>query len=237
MRVVHEAQMHERSSFVTLTYSDDWIPKDWSLNIRHWQLFAKKLRHRVGKFRYFMCGEYGDKSSRPHYHAIIFGHDFIDKLTEALPPSGKSALWTHPTLQAAWSEDQAKGSRGMVAAGAMSMGSAAYVAGYVMKKAVNPRSRQSYAPRLPEFVSMSRRPGLGASWFETYRSDVFPSDLVRLDGKKFRPPRYYDNKLSESERAELQERRRAALRSEDLTLDRLLTREEIALAQVQQREW
>lgn len=42
---------------------------------------------------------------------------------------------------------------------------------------------------------MSRRPGIGLTWFEKYKSDVYPHDYVVVNGSKVRPPRYYDKKF------------------------------------------
>lgn len=75
LRCVHEAQLHSRNCFITLTYNDEHLPENESLDVEHWQLFAKKLRHRFGKFRFLHCGEYGELG-RPHYHALLFGLDF-----------------------------------------------------------------------------------------------------------------------------------------------------------------
>ena len=84
VRCVHEQQMHEQSCFVTLTYKDtelvhtpDGHP---TLFHEHFQLFMKRLRKKFGdNISYFMSGEYGDETFRPHYHAILFGVDFKDK--------------------------------------------------------------------------------------------------------------------------------------------------------------
>lgn len=88
--------------------------------------------------------------------------------------------------------------------------------------------------RKPEFVTMSRRPGLGTSWFENFKSDVYPADEVVHDGQRFRPPRFYDNMLPEPTLEELKERRRkqAAKHAEDLTPERLRARETVAAARL-----
>ena len=61
-----------------------------------------------------------------------------------------------------------------------------------MKKVTGDASDEHYSGRKPEYTTMSRRPGIGAGWFDKYKSDVFPSDEVILKGKRFKPPRYYD---------------------------------------------
>lgn len=230
LRCVHEAQMHDRNSFVTLTYSPEHLPSDGSLSLEHWQKFAKRLRKRIGSFRFFMCGEYGDENARPHYHACIFGVDFSGDRSFHTEHLGNK-LYTSPLLTEVWG-------KGYCSVGSLTFESAAYVARYVCKKltgeaalirymGVDMTTGEELPPLRREFVSMSRRPGLGAKWFERYRSDVYPSDEVVLEGRRFRPPRYYDDKLSEEELSFFKERRQQAVgaRLADLSFDRLKVRE------------
>lgn len=77
-RCMAEASLHEHKHFLTLTYNDESLPADESLDHRHWQLFAKKVRKHLGPFRFFMCGEYGDQFGRPHFHALLYGLNVPD---------------------------------------------------------------------------------------------------------------------------------------------------------------
>ena len=83
-RCMLEAKYHDKNSFITLTYNDDNIPVaengNYTLVKKDFQDFMKRLRESIGdvKIRYYACGEYGSKSLRPHYHAIIFGYDFSE---------------------------------------------------------------------------------------------------------------------------------------------------------------
>lgn len=188
--------MHERNSFVTLTYAPEHLPPDWSLEPKEVQRWLKRLRERVGPFRYYGCGEYGDMNGRPHYHFLLFGVDFSD---DRLPLSdGKTGrLYTSKTLDASWKY-------GLTAIGEFTFESAAYVARYCLKKVSAP-SMPSYS-RIDsetgeyyeverEFVRMSLRPGIGAKWFDLYKDDCFPSDEVVHKGRKFRVPRYYEGRI------------------------------------------
>ena len=65
VRCVHEAQMYEDNCFVTLTYSDEFLPVGGSLDRRAFPLFMKRLRKEVGALRYFHAGEYGEVNGRP----------------------------------------------------------------------------------------------------------------------------------------------------------------------------
>lgn len=225
IRAVHESEMHKENCFVTLTYAPGALPLDGSLDIRHWQLFAKRLRHVAGPFRFLMCGEYGERTNRPHYHACLFGHNFRAGAV-AVPRKSGHALWSSRVVLDSWR-------LGHVSIGHLTYESAEYVARYVMKKLTGERAKE-YEGRRPPFVNASRRPGLGADWFDRYRGDVYPSDEVRYFERRFRPPRFYDGKLSDLELSTLKAKRLDAVRKrkEDLSVERLRDRERFAEARL-----
>lgn len=236
LRCMHESSLHARNSFVTLTYSPSMLPKDGSLDVRDWQLFAKRVRRTMGSFRFLSCGEYGARSLRPHFHALIFGHDFSHDRIDI-----NKKLYTSPTLERLWG-------KGMVSVGPVVYQTAAYVANYILKKATGKLSEERYMRYdsttgecwqvRPEFITMSRKPGLGTGWLEKYSSDVYPSDEVVFDGKKFRPPRFYDSKLPEEVLAGYKAKRvmRARERAGDYTPARLRVQEEVALSNLARKE-
>ncbi len=86
----------------------------------------------------------------------------------------------------------------------------------------------------PEYVTMSRRPGIGSTWLAKFKSDVYPADEVVHEGKRYRPPRFYDSQLAGEELDEYKVKRRRALvnRVKDLTPDRLASREKCLEASV-----
>lgn len=178
--------MHELNVFITLTYSDEFLPPDGSLVKRHFQTFMKRLRklHGHRKVRYFHCGEYGDQTNRPHYHAILFGIDFADKRLHSKNAQG-NPLYVSDTLDKLWG-------LGNCWLGAVTFESAAYVARYCLKKVNGDLAESHYEGREPEYATMSRRPGIGAGWYEAFKDDVYPSDFVVLRGHKVSPPKYYD---------------------------------------------
>lgn len=195
--------MHESSSFVTLTYDPAFLPKDGSLSVETCQLFLKRLRARLEprRIRFFLCGEYGEQFARPHYHAIIFGYDFPDKVKLEKP--GEYALFSSAELSEIWG-------LGFCSIGAVSFESACYVANYATKKITGAKAAEHYRGRRPEFLLMSRRPGIGRSWIDQFSSDVYPSDEVVVRGVQARPPRYYDQVLAakDPELLELLKKRR-----------------------------
>lgn len=238
--------MHRDNAFLTLTYDEENLPRDGSLDLTHWQKFAKRLRKQIGPFRFYHCGEYGDENKRPHYHAAMFGLDFHQDRQEVTQPGQTHRLYRSKTLDHLWG-------KGACRIGELTFESAAYVARYVMKKISPPHddnSAEEYWEHYgrydeetgdtwavtPEYVTMSRKPGIGTTWFQKYKSDVYPSDEVVIKGRRFRPPRFYDLQLAEDELRELQIKRIQNLegKRKDLTPDRLKTRERVQ--ELRQRE-
>ena len=150
----------------------------------------KRLRKTGVEARYFHCGEYGDQTGRPHYHACLFGHAFPDREKWAVRKG--NPVWRSDELERLWPYGNSE-------IGSLTFESAAYVARYVTKK-VTGRDADSHYERLdpstgelvqiePEFATMSRRPGIGSGWFEKFGTDVFPSDEVVVNGHPSKPCR------------------------------------------------
>ena len=152
IRCVHESQMHEQNCFITLTYSDEFLPENGSLQLKHFQDFMKRLRFHVGGgIRFFHCGEYGEENGRPHHHAIIFNHDFADK--KVWKTNNGVVLYRSKILEELWPY-------GFATVGCVSFESAAYVARYITKKVNGDMADSHYLGREPEYITMSRRPGV-----------------------------------------------------------------------------
>lgn len=195
-RLMHESSLHAKSCFLTLTYDDDHIPKDGSLNRSHLSTFFKDLRARCdyygkGKVKYFACGEYGEKFSRPHYHAALFGPfdcaSFDSERHEEEPSRSGDRQFSHADLTACWPH-------GLHRFSELSFESAAYVARYCLKKVSGAQQASHYGDRVPEFQTSSN--GLGKGHVERWLSDVYPADHVVIPGRgAFMPPPYYDRVL------------------------------------------
>ena len=195
-RIMHEASLHRSNVFVTLTYSNEHVPEDGSLHYDHFQRFMKRLRKRFAPstVRFYMCGEYGENYSRPHFHACLFNCDFDDKVIWKLSSSGFH-IYRSAVLESLWPY-------GYSSIGDVTFESAAYVARYVMKKITGQAAERHYEvvsretgeifSRTPEFNRMSLKPGIGGGWFDKYTSDVFPRDYVVVNKHECRVPRYYD---------------------------------------------
>lgn len=172
-RIILESYCHAESLFVTLTYNDENLPADRSLNPRHLQLFMKRLRKMIYpvKVRFFAVGEYGDHTQRPHYHMALFG----------------VGAYYQKVIEECWNQ-------GFVMIGTLTDASAGYIAGYVTKK----MTKVTDFPdgRHPEFARMSNRPGIGVpaltqilDVLKRSHPDVLSGDVPKVlrHGDKFFP--------------------------------------------------
>lgn len=214
--------MHEKNCFLTITYDDDHLPPGASLQVAHWQQFAKALR-RTHPFRYFHCGEYGELNGRPHYHAAIFGQDFLDQAEAFSTTKEGNKLYTSPVISKYWTS-------GIHAIGSLTWESGAYVAGYILKKVTGERAERHYQGRKPEYSTMSRRPGLGKTWLEKYQAETYRDDTVLARGHAITPPKYYDTQFKITHPTEfkaIQAKRitKSIKQEEHQTYTRLLVRE------------
>lgn len=266
VRCMHEASLHQDNAFITLTFNDQHLPKDNSLNVKIFQDFMKRLRKKYEPktIRFFHCGEYGQvcetcrksepicrceqfipRIGRPHYHALLFGHDFSDKVHHQTIRGNK--LYTSAQLEKLWSF-------GFSTIGEVNFETAAYVARYITKKITGDKATEHYtdfdrftgeihAELQPEYTTMSRRPGIGKNWIDKYMGDVYPHDYVVIEKKdtmvKVRPPKYYDTQHELTypfDHDEIKERRQLAglKHVENNTYERLRAREELQLRKFKQ---
>lgn len=222
--------MWEKNCFITLTYDDEHLPEDWSLRVRDWQLFAKSVRRKVGKFRFLHVGEYGDENHRPHYHAVIFGLDFSEDRKFHAVRRGNT-VYRSDLLEECWT-------KGFSEVTSFSYETAAYVARYCMKKRDGDQAVHLHGPRKPEYITMSRNPGLGATWIEKFSGDVFPGDFCVVDGRKTPVPKYYDKWLEENDPELLEQIKDARVEAgrehtDNNTYERLEVRETCLRAKIQ----
>lgn len=241
LRCQHEARMWKWNYFITLTYDEKNLPDGGSLCYSDFQSFMKKVRHWTGVFdwrnkkqidstkvRFFMCGEYG-ALKRPHYHVLLFNFPIPD--LELLRTSKKgSTLYTSKLVSELWNN------RGFVTIGFVEYASAAYVAQYCIKKMtekdleIMDLETGEVKQKTREMVQMSRSPGIGATWYDKYKKQVFPIDRCIANGAEVPVPRYYQRKYKEQEPENYEQiiEKRAAYskaRMADNTEERLLVKE------------
>lgn len=243
VRCMHEAKLYDDNCFITLTYDDSHLPVDRSLRYVDFQKFMKRLRRRFFSrtIRFYMCGEYGDQTERPHYHAVLFNVDFADKLY--FKKTADFTLYTSKILSDLWFH-------GSHLIGSVTFESAAYVARYCMASVTGPEASGYYGyydaetgevlQRVPEFGHMSLRPGIGKPWLDRFLSDVYPGGEVVVNGRKAKAPRYYDKcfRVVDDTDALARIEYRNYLRGRDQFLDntpeRLAVKEQVAIARLAQ---
>jgi len=166
LRCVHEATQHNRNCFLTLTYADPCPP---TLSKPDLQKFFKRLRKADYSIRYFACGEYGTRTKRPHYHAIIFGEDFRQDSI-----STGNRTYTSPKVQQIWGF-------GSIQIAPADPDTCFYTSGYILKADGEDDS----------FHVQSTRPYIGAGWLEKYNDDIARNGFITLNGVKHTPPASY----------------------------------------------
>lgn len=248
VRCMHEASLYEENCFVTLTYDDAHKPKGGTLDPDHMTRFLKRLRWKFGErykyqvgtrisektgkvlpvykyafgrsIRYFQCGEYGDRFGRPHHHALLFNLDFKDR--EFYRSQGDVKLYTSGELAKLWPY-------GFSTVGDVTFESAGYVARYTLKKVDG--SSKPVPGRMEEYLTMSRRPGIGKGWIDRFIGDVYPSDELVVNGHVTKPPRYYDDQAEKVMPGSFKEvklqRRLGAAGDPDASGRRLVVREAV----------
>lgn len=224
VRCVHEASLHERNCFITLTFDDNNLRPTGSLDKADFPKFMKRLRKRFfgngkSEVRYFHCGEYGEKFKRPHHHACLFGFDFPDKELWSVRDNVK--LYRSRVLEELWPF-------GFCTIGDVTFESAAYVARYVTKKITGSQARDHYGTLVPEYLTMSRRPAIGRGWIDKFKKDVYPDDFLVIRGnKKCKPARYYDRRFEVTDPAGyalIKEARKSKMVASDDDWRKLLSR-------------
>lgn len=170
-----ERSKHGDSCFVTLTYSDEHLPVDGSLEPKVVQLWLKRLRARMSPraLRFFLIGEYGDETLRPHYHVALFGMPLCmrGQTDHRLVVSKGRCCSVCDVLAATWG-------KGGIDCRELAMETARYLLGYVAKKNL-PTRRTRLEGLVPEFARMSLRPGIGAPAMEDVSASLGqPQGLV-----------------------------------------------------------
>ncbi|WNK14741.1 MAG: replication initiator protein [Microvirus sp.] len=186
VRCLNEASLYKENCFVTLTYNDQHLDETGSLNKRDIQLFLKRLRkkHPEITIRFFQCGEYGEEFGRPHHHLLLFNYSFPDKVV--FQKKHDNILYLSQELSLLWPF-------GLHAIGDISFDSACYCARYILKKVTGKSAKDHYGGKLPEYVTMSRKPGIGKGWYDKYAADLYNHDKCVISADFIcRPPKYYD---------------------------------------------
>lgn len=210
-----EMETSKSAYFITLTYNDDHLPRSVFLDTEtgvvnevpelvpdDLQKFMKRLRAALGSCRFFACGEYGNESGRPHYHLIVYNLEIPDLKFFKMSWNG-DPYYTSQKLEELWPF-------GFVLVAGVTFDSICYVSRYVLKKKygnalIEFNNRYQIEDHgvlrnfQTEFLRMSRKPGIGKTFFDENYQKIYEGDTVVIarKGKAFisSPPRYFDNQL------------------------------------------
>lgn len=234
VRCVLEARQWKNNCVLTLTYDNEHLPKMPKIDITTGEIleenvtlckedvqkFFKRLRktfkekYNQDNIRFFMCGEYGDKNGRPHYHIILFNCEIPDKKFFKYNNNGFK-LYESKEVEKIWG-------MGDVKINDLSYEMCAYIARYVLKKQKGTNAKATYDARgqIPEFTNMSRKPGIAYKYFEEHKETIYETEEIWLQTKKalkaHKPSRYFDKKLEELEEEKFKQiKTRRKIRAED----------------------
>lgn len=216
IRIEKEAKQYKNNYFITLTYNDqnliipeysinkrtgekyenkdNWREWTGTLNKKDMSQFIKSLRTYFEReynwqgMKFYGCGEYGEKSERPHYHIILLNCPEIQ-----LDPIGKNkktkdCYYTNERIEHIWG-------KGFITIGKVTWESISYTVGYVSKKLFGNIKEEYYALKgqEPIFANMSRRPGIGRQYFEDNKNKIYDFDeILNSKGQPVQIPRYFD---------------------------------------------
>lgn len=207
----------EQVWFITLTYDDDHVPgmivktgeimrkvqytwkpgekRPESVQILLYediQKFLKRLRKAYkGKLRYFVAGEYGEQTARPHYHMILYGWRPTD--LENLYKIHHNGYYTSKWLTDLWGMGQIQIAQAVPE-------TYRYVAGYVTKKMYEIDGKKANAyyelGQTKPFACMSLKPGLGDHYYQEHKAEIWRQGYIQCtNGKQAQIPRYYEKQM------------------------------------------
>lgn len=174
-----ETLCHSDNAFVTLTYADDMLPSDLSLDPVILRNFLKRLRARIEprRIRFYAVGEYGANGSReinPHYHVILFGYPTCLRGRSVYSKLRVNCCSQCDLIRDVWGV-------GFISLGTVTMQSAGYCCEYITKN-MRRTDDARLEGRWPEFARMSLRPGLGYNAMWEPADTLMRYDLEKRDG-------------------------------------------------------
>lgn len=207
----------EQVWFITLTYDDDHVPgmivktgeimrkvqytwkpgekRPESVQILLYediQKFLKRLRKAYrGKLRYFVAGEYGEQTARPHYHMILYGWEPTD--LENLYKIHHNGYYNSKWLANLWGMGQIQIAQAVPE-------TYRYVAGYVTKKMYELDGKKANAyyelGQTKPFACMSLKPGIGDNYYQEHKAEIWQRGYIQCtNGKQAQIPRYYEKQM------------------------------------------
>lgn len=195
LRLLYELEKKE-GFFVTLTFDEEHYPSDGSLNKKVMQDFNKRVRkHFAGSvksdYKYYLCGEYGPATLRPHYHLAMLGVDLNPPEWIFVKMQDGHPIYTSPTLSRLWPF-------GFNSIDYLNKTTINYVTGYIQKKLMGSSARFYKDLHLvPPFQLFSR--GLGLDFLQEHKNQILDNGFVSFYGSKMPIPGYYADKIGLSD--------------------------------------
>lgn len=230
-RCMLEASMNVFNEMLTLTYNDENLPhsidkrtgevvetlrrKDYTDFIKRLRIYWK--RHNLpGTIKEKYCGEYGDTSGRPHYHAILFDFFVPDKVYHGKNENGYE-IYTSKIIEEIWG-------KGFITLNEVNYETCAYVSRYVMKKAkIVDKNFYLDQGKEPEFTGQSLRPGIASGYYDLKKNTIYETDEIFLPSqngvKAFTPPRYFDKKYQQENPQKMEKIKNERIDKADLAGD------------------
>ena len=207
VRMMCEAEYHPHNYFITLTYSDSFLPrdkcydlsdhklKDSNLQPKHLSSFMKRLRENIRReygvtgVKFFAAGEFGELMDRPHYHACLFGMPDLSSDLTFLKQNGSVIHFTHDLIGDSWCDPDSGINIGFHSISEFNFETAAYTGAYMTKKIKGLANKIEAADpellaecdgniRFNAFARMSNRPGLGYQYFKDHSFDILRTDSI-----------------------------------------------------------
>lgn len=206
------------------------------------QKFLKRLRKAYrGKLRYFVAGEYGEQTARPHYHMILYGWEPTD--LENLYKIHHNGYYNSKWMSDLWGMGQIQIAQAVPE-------TYRYVAGYVTKKMYEIDGKKANAyyelGQTKPFACMSLKPGLGDKYYQEHKAEIWRQGYIQCtNGKQAQIPRYYEKQMEAENPQRLwrikQNRQKNAIEQKHLQLEEqdyktvLETKERVTRKQTKKR--
>lgn len=194
IRCVHEASLHTKNTFLTLTYSDEKLESQ-KLIYPHIQKFIRDIRYRYPEqpIPCVTTGEYGTKNKRPHWHLLLFNFAPHDMVPYKKNKQGDQ-LYTSPSIDEIWSYNNSKEHPSQI--GPINLATAGYVCRYQLKKQEHKETQSEYSP----IVRYSSKYAIGKKWLEKNWQQTFDLGFITIQGgEKQKIPRYYEKWLKKNQ--------------------------------------
>lgn len=207
IKLINEAKYHKKACFITLTFDNSILLDKNSKAVKkygahagfvfnisesktYFQKFIKRLRkyYKGTRITYYHVGEYGEKTHRPHHHALLFGVDFReDRIPMPKSKSGKNQYHSK-ILYELWA-------CGRISIQDINPNNIIYISQYSVKKFKNNELNKRYKG----IQSFSNRSKMNCKWVRRNYEEIIKGYIEDTDGKKYKVPKSYLLNLKNSE--------------------------------------